>query len=134
MTNHIESVIPTVYATTIKKLDIDPMTDLSRTGSCSQLTMEFIHALSPLLTLVHREMHIAPSGAWHMLVAHEASPSQQELVTDLCPWQFTPDSSSSGYFHGTRLELQRQLYENGANEDAISLVGLGTLVKRHYLY
>jgi hypothetical protein len=74
------------------------------------------------------------NGIWHFLIAHagpEAAPSEDDLVSDLNPWQFMPERPVIGALHGPRAAVEKRLQLEGAPDWFISLRGLWTIRELH---
>jgi hypothetical protein len=82
-----------------------------------------------------REFHRNTENIWHFVIAHaalDATPSYDDLVTDLNPWQFmnrAPEHMS--FLHAPRSEVMERLEGYGAPDYYVALRGLDTIVHTH---
>lgn len=79
-----------------------------------------------------REFHYMPqTNGFHFLFAHGEAASRNELITDLCPWQFTAENKNRGAYHGTRIALEQMHAIDGDGSQGAALKSLSTLTARN---
>jgi len=109
--------------------------DQSSGNQCHQLTHLVATTLKNRGYDVGRELHRDDLENWHYLLRHNAAdsvPTNDDLITDLNPWQWAKDlSKGKGLLHGTRAEVMETLYHAGAPDFFIALRSLSTVVKSH---
>jgi hypothetical protein len=111
-----------------------PALDMSSSNLCSFLTTNFQALMTETGLTTRRELHMTRNGVWHFVVAHanpDASPSEDDLISDLNPWQFMPERPVIGALHGTRAAVEKRLQLEGAPDWFISLRGLSTIRELH---
>jgi hypothetical protein len=135
--NHdvIEQVVPQMYEDFLTDFQYPFGTNPAATNQCHILTKTLHIALQNRGIETRRELHRTEDGLWHFLVAHtpaDAEPSEDDVVTDLNPWQFM--ESAPGHYtfiHDSRQAVMEKLAREGAPDYFISLRGLATIVKSH---
>lgn len=108
--------------------------DQSAGNQCHALTFHVMTALQYADIPVRRELHRDRFDNWHYVLAHtalDAMPTDDDLISDLNPWQWRPERMGSGPIHAPRGELMEILRRSGAPEFFIALRSLETVVKAH---
>lgn len=81
-----------------------------------------------------RELHQTKDRQkWHFVIAHAGinePPSQEDLVTDVNPWQFM-DKPLTGFLHDERFKVQMALSQAGAEPWYVGLRGIATRTQAH---
>lgn len=109
--------------------------DQSAGNQCHNLTLLVMQALEYRGVETARELHRDSHGNWHYLLRHTAvdkAPTNEDLITDLNPWQWIGDfSKGKGPLHAPRSEVMQTLEESGAPDYFIALRSLTTVAKLH---
>jgi hypothetical protein len=111
-----------------------PALDMSSSNLCGSLTTNFQALMTEAGLTTRRELHMTRNGIWHFVVAHanpDASPSEDDLISDLNPWQFMPARPVIGALHATRAAVEKRLWREAAPDWFISLRGLSTIRALH---
>ncbi len=109
-------------------------TDQSAGSRCDVLTRSFQLRAKANGILLRRELHRNEDGEWHYLIVHddpESSPTEEDVITDLNPWQFSRGRIQEGPLHGPRHEVIDMLRTRGAWDRVLALRGLSTIVMPH---
>lgn len=132
----LDEIIPHVYESVRFKQAKPAMTDMSWSNQCHNLTYELGEALENRDVMFRRELHQSPENrTWHFVIAHanrDEEPSEDDMITDLNPWQFKPNRGQTGWLHLPRHELQATLEADGAPEYFVALRGVATITDLHY--
>jgi hypothetical protein len=110
------------------------VSDMSHGNQCQHLSFDMNTALKNRGTIANREYHENGDGNWHYLLAHtflDEEPSDDDLITDLNPWQGLGNNSRTGLLHGRRAEVMDQMFDAGVPEHLVALRGIATIRKRH---
>lgn len=127
----IRDLTPQLYQAQADAMGIPIWTDMSHSHQCQPLSHHMLQALQHRGYELRRELHQDETGNWHYLLAHGDEPADDELVTDLNPWQYTADSRLTGPLHAPRSEVMARLQQEQAPEFFVALRGLATIVKAH---
>lgn len=133
----LQDIIPPMYADVANSQAIPTGVNMAQSNLCHLLTSSLFGALDARLLTARREYHEHnPTDTWHFLIAHEpvsATPSADDLITDLNPWQFAHYPIGRTYLHGTRGEVQEILRKAEAPEWFVCLRGIETIKQAHRL-
>ena len=109
--------------------------NFASSNKCQPLSKALWLALRQRDIQARREYHEAPNGDWHYLIAHaslDAEPHDDDIITDLNPWQFKNGSAPFNQFlHGPRQQVIAELEQGGASEHVRSLRALSTIAIAH---
>ena len=135
--NLLDEIVPDLYVSVAEGLGI-PLrhpNEMAFSNQCEALTKALLGALVTRQRLpARREFHRPCSGdqRYHYLVAHEpkdAPPTDDDLITDLNPWQYLKDRDlRRSFLHGTRQEVMDTLREGKAPEWYIGCRSVETIV------
>lgn len=129
----IREIAPMLYENDRARSGAHHLSDMSHNNRCNYMTLELYNALTAREYVCRRELHV-DGDAWHYLIAHAApdtEPSQQDIITDLNPWQFEDRPTHTGYLHDPRLAVQIVLAEAGAPPWFVGLRGVASIVEAH---
>ncbi len=131
----VADIVPHLYDSVATDFHFPSGTNLAGSNQCHVLSKGLWIALNNRGIETRRERHEAQNGDWHYLLAHapvDSEPSENDVITDLNPWQFMsrPDSSL-GHLHGTRQEVTNAMEARGASGHVRSLRLLSTLTLAH---
>ena len=131
----VEQVVPDMFEAMAQDL---PQTNLAASNQCEMLTKGLYIALTNQGFDIKREYHEDNDGIFHYVINHQPeaeAPREEDVITDLNPWQFMTDHLPSRvthtYLHGTRQEVMERLEKEGAPDYFIALRGLATVTKAH---
>jgi hypothetical protein len=130
----IAELVPTIYEDAIKRWKMHPSTDLSRSGKCSQLTIDLAIKLWKLDLPHRRELHRLPEepNYFHFVIAHsQDDPTPQDAITSMNPWGYEDGDRFTGHLHGPRDWVRQVLHDAGAPEQFVAIHGIETIVKPH---
>jgi hypothetical protein len=132
----LDSIITDMYSDIAEQTGRPAYTNLAQSNQCLVLTQQLYGALYNRNEVARREHHeLGPEdGRYHYLIAHEPEdqvPSDDDVITDLNPWQFMPNYTASGYLHAPRSEVMQRLTDTGAPEWYVSLRGIQTIANQH---
>ena len=130
----ITELIPDLYKERAEILGRPAWVDQSHSNQCQPLTFDLMIALQNRGFPVRRELHKDDNGNWHYILAHADSnsiPSDNDMMTDVNPWQWTADMKYKGPLHATREDVMAALERAGAPDYFIALRSLETIVKSH---
>jgi len=117
-----------------RELGVHPQTDQSAGSWCHLMTHDVYTAAAHAGMPLRRELHRNSQGAWHYILAEgviDAIPSDDDVVVDLNPWQFSAGRLQKSPLYGTRSEVIIILRDHGADEAFVALRSLETLVLAH---
>ncbi len=110
--------------------------NLASSNQCHVLSKGLWLALRQRDIEARREYHEAPNGDWHYFIAHtplDAEPQEDDIITDLNPWQFKSGSAPFNQFlHGPRQQVIAELEQAGASSHVRSLRALSTVALSHH--
>ena len=127
----IREIAPQLYQAQAEAMGIPAWTDMSRSHQCQPMSHHMMQALQRRDYSVRRELHQDESGNLHNLQAHGDEPTERELLTDLNPWQYGPETNATGLLHAPRDEVMARLRQERAPEFFVALRGLETIVAAH---
>lgn len=131
----VADIVPGMYDSIAHDFHYPLGTNLAGSNQCHVLSKGLWIALNNRGIETRRERHEAENGDWHYLIAHapvDAEPSDEDVITDLNPWQFMPSPPLNlGHLHGTRAEVTGTIEQHGASNHVQSLRLLRTLVLAH---
>lgn len=131
----LNELVPVIYDVTRGQLAMPAGINMAETNQCHYLTLNLYHALEGRSLPARRESHFInqEEPLWHYVIAHEMGsiPTDEDIITDLNPWQFDAKNSHRTFLHGERGAVQEVLRHSGAPEWFISLRGLATIADTH---
>ena len=107
--------------------------DLSQSDRCHALTLDMWRIMDTAGVPARREFYYR-DGHLHFNIVHaspDALPSENDVITNLNPWQWTPDLVRTGYLHGPRHEVIQALRVAGVDEKYIALQRAETAILPH---
>lgn len=129
----IESRFADVSRGLNESLDLSPLYDQTKGNRCDLLTHAMMMQMIRLDGVTpRRELHQNNQGDWHYILAHEpieAKPTNDDLVSDLNPWQW--GGQGSGILHMPRGELLDFLSSRGAPAQFVALRSIETITCQH---
>jgi hypothetical protein len=143
-TELVQTSVPAIYDTVRRERCPAFRWDMSQSNQCHQLTLGMLGILEANREPARREMHELGTGSWwHFVIAHgdvTAAPSDDDIITDLNPWQYNVEgwesdqriaAADEGYLHGPRGMVMERLAKAGAPEWFVGLRGLATITEAH---
>jgi hypothetical protein len=131
----LNELVPVIYDVTREQLQLPQATNMAASNQCNNLTLNLYQALDGRNIPARRESHFVPGREplWHYVINHsvETLPSEEDLITDLNPWQFDGKHGHRSFLHAERGEVKEILRQEGAPEWFISLRGLATIKDVH---
>lgn len=131
----IDDIVPNLYDSVASDFQYPPGVNLAGSNQCHVLSKGLWLALDARGIRSRRELHQDDEGLWHYVVAHtplDAQPSEDDIVTDLNPWQFMDRPPLHyTYLHESRQDLMDRLASEGAPDYFVALRGLATVVMPH---
>lgn len=133
----VDEIVPLLYEGVITDFRMPAGTNLAASNQCHVLTKELFEGLQHRRIQARREFHQLPDEMpWHFVIAHtplDAEPTEDDIITDLNPWQFMNGKTPANYtyLHAPRGEVMERLQDEGAPEYIVALRGLSTIVHSH---
>lgn len=137
--SHATETVPRIVSamfSDIQENSPHPRMNPAASNQCHVLTRQLRGALDHRGIQTRREFHKLPlENVWHFVIAHSAidtPPSDDDLITDLNPWQFMERAPAHYTFlHAPRGEVMERLRQEGAPDYFVALCGLETIVHAH---
>lgn len=129
-------LVPHVYEEVSGNLMLPRTTDMSHSNKCDVLTLSLYEGIRARKLPVRRELHQAENNLWHYVIVHAAEndqPRNDDLITDLNPWQYENNFKHSGPLHGPRYEVMNTLKSADAPPWFVALRGIGSITAPHTL-
>ena len=134
LTETIHDLAPQLYDEQRNLMGLARGTDMSHSNQCQPMTLAMTEALVNRGLPVKREHHLEQTrGCWHYVLNHSLGdePTQDDLITDLNPWQWTTQPRYTGLLHAPRNEVMARIREAGAPDYFVALRGIHTIVDRN---